>query len=83
MAKLEAAPAGSEAMRERAAAAPATAQGAAVKLPDAFVAEIRRLLAANDPEGAARELRAFRQAYADADTRLPSELRPWAAGVAR
>ena len=83
MAKLEAAPAGSEAMRERAAAAPAAAQGAAVKLPEAFVAEIRRLLAANDPEGAARELRAFRQAYADADARLPSELRPWAAGVAR
>lgn len=83
MAKLEAAPSGSEAMRERTAGAPTAAQGAAARLPEAFVAEIRRLLAANDPDGAARELRAFRQAYADADTRLPSELRPWAAGVPR
>ncbi|MBK6395060.1 MAG: hypothetical protein IPF73_10575 [Betaproteobacteria bacterium] len=71
------------ATRDRAAAAPAGAQGSAVKLPDAFVAEIRRLLAANDGEGAARELRAFRQAYADADTRLPVELRAWASGVTR
>ena len=71
------------ATRDRAAAAPAGAQGSAVKLPDAFVAEIRRLLAANDGEGAARELRAFRQAYADADARLPVELRAWASGVAR
>ena len=71
------------AMRDRAAAAPVGAQGSAVKAPDAFVAEIRRLLAANDGEGAARELRAFRQAYADADTRLPVELRAWASGVTR
>jgi hypothetical protein len=71
------------ATRDRAAAAPAGAQGSAVKLPDAFVAEIRRLLAANDGEGAARELRLFRQAYADADTRLPVELRVWASGVTR
>jgi hypothetical protein len=70
-------------MRDRTAAAPAGAQGSAVKLPDAFVAEIRRLLAANDGEGAARELRLFRQAYADADTRLPVELRVWASGVTR
>ncbi len=71
------------ATRDRTAAAPAGAQGSAVKLPDAFVAEIRRLLAANDGEGAARELRAFRQAYADADARLPAELRAWASGVTR
>lgn len=71
------------AVRDRAAAVPAGAQGSAVKAPDAFVAEIRRLLAANDGEGAARELRAFRQAYADADTRLPVELRAWASGVTR
>ena len=71
------------AMRARPAAPPAVAQGSAVKLPDAFVAEIRRLLGANDAEGAARELRAFRQAYADADARLPVEMRAWAADVAR
>lgn len=71
------------ATRDRSTAASAAAQGAAARLPDAFVAEIRRLLAANDAEGAARELRAFRQAYADADARLPAELRAWATGVAR
>lgn len=83
MSKAEAPAPEAAAMRDRTAAAPAVAQGSAVKLPDAFVAEIRRLLAANDADAAARELRAFRHAYADADARLPVELRTWAAGVAR
>lgn len=83
MSKAEAPAPEAAAMRDRSTAASAAAQGAAVRLPDAFVAEIRRLLAANDAEGAARELRAFRQTYADADARLPAELRAWATGVAR
>ena len=61
----------------------AAAQGAPVKSPGSFIAEIRRLLALGDTAGATRELRAFRQVYADADDRLPQELRTWAAGVAR
>ncbi|CAG1005501.1 hypothetical protein BURK1_03212 [Burkholderiales bacterium] len=59
------------------------AQGAPARSTEAFIAAIRRLLAAGDADGAARELRAFRQAHADADARLPVELRPWAAGVSR
>ncbi|HET9339253.1 MAG TPA: hypothetical protein VFQ55_09655 [Casimicrobiaceae bacterium] len=51
--------------------------------PDVFIAEIRRLLAAGDPDGAARELRRFRRTHADADARLPVELREFAATVAR
>lgn len=56
---------------------------AAVKSPEAFVGEIRRLIAANDGEGAMRVLREFRRAHADADERLPAELRDWAKSVPR
>ena len=51
--------------------------------PDVFLAEIRRLLAAGDREGAARELQRFRRTHVDADARLPVELREFAATVPR
>jgi hypothetical protein len=55
----------------------------AAMAPDAFIANIRQLLAANDREGAARELRRFRRMHADADERMPPELREFAATVPR
>lgn len=58
-------------------------QAMAVTPPDAFVAEIRRLLAAGDREGAVRELKRFRRTHADADARLPDDLRAFAASVPR
>ena len=51
--------------------------------PDDFVARIRKLFAEANMAEAQRELVAFRAAYADADTRLPADLRPWAASVPR
>lgn len=70
----------------RSAASGGAAAGAAApaaKSVDAHVAEIRRLLALGDDAGARRELGALRSAYADADARLPDDLRRWAAGVPR
>jgi hypothetical protein len=61
----------------------AAATGAPARPFDDFVMEIRRRLATNDPEAAARELRAARAAHPDADARLPEDLRRWAAGVPR
>jgi hypothetical protein len=66
----------------RATRSNAEKQGRAVS-PDVFIAEIRRLLAAGDRDGAARELRRFRRTHVDADARLPVELREFAATVAR
>jgi len=58
-------------------------QAMAVTPPDVFIAAIRRLLAANDREGAVRELQRFRRTHADADGRLPVDLREFAATVPR
>lgn len=51
--------------------------------PGAWVAKIVALMNAGQRDEAARELRAFRNAYGDADTRLPESLRAWAATVKR
>ncbi|MFI4925294.1 MAG: hypothetical protein ACHQJ7_09150 [Vicinamibacteria bacterium] len=64
----------------RAAAEP---QAMAVTPPDVFVAEIRRRLVAGDRDGAVRELQRFRRTHADADARLPDDLRTFAASVPR
>ncbi|MEO8487517.1 MAG: hypothetical protein ABI585_14385 [Betaproteobacteria bacterium] len=78
---------------ERVAPAPAQAaagaramaepQPMAVTPPDVFIAEIRRLLAAGDREGAARELNRFRRTHVDADARLLADLKAFGAGVPR
>jgi hypothetical protein len=51
--------------------------------PEAWVERIRMLHAQQRLDEAARELNAFRDAYPDADGRLPEPLRQWAASVAR
>ena len=77
-------PAAAPAPRVADAAKPALGAAAASVRPfDDYVAEIRRRLAANDAEAAARELRALRVAYPEADARLPDDLRRYAAGVPR
>jgi Meckel syndrome type 1 protein len=50
---------------------------------DVWMARIQKLLKDGNPQEAARELNAFRTAYADADQRLPADLRDWAATVKR
>jgi len=55
----------------------------AVRTPDDWITRIRGFIDRADDAGAARELAAFRTAYADADARLPADLRAWAAGVPR
>ena len=70
------------------AAAPALAKSAIkdeseARRADEFVARIRRLRSEGRSEDAARELTAFRAAFADADARLPPDLREWAASVKR
>jgi hypothetical protein len=62
--------------RDEAAATPPLA-------PDAWVTKIVALMNAGLRDDAARELRAFRNAYPDADNRLPLSLRDWAATVKR
>jgi len=52
-------------------------------VPDQWIERIVELYDAGKRDDAARELRAFRDAYADADERLPRRLRPWASGVTR
>ena len=51
--------------------------------PEDFVERIRKLFTEGNLPEAQRELAAFRTAYADADARLPADLRPWAATVPR
>ena len=58
-------------------------QAMAVTPPDTFIATIRRLLAAGDRDGAVRELQRFRRTHADADARLPDDLKAFAASVPR
>jgi hypothetical protein len=69
----------------RAATAGASAEGrvAAPIAPEEFLRRIREHYDAGRLDAAARELRAFREAYADADARLPPELRAWAATLRR
>jgi len=51
--------------------------------PVEWIARLRALRAAGDNDTAARELKAFRATYDDADTRLPEDLRSWAASIPR
>jgi len=51
--------------------------------PDAWIARIRRLRDEGQTVAAVRELAAFRATVADAERRVPSDLREWAATVAR
>ena len=68
--------------RPAAPAARATLQGlAGPQAADAWVARIVDRHAAGDLDAAATDLRAFRAAYPDADSRLPESLREWAASV--
>jgi hypothetical protein len=61
--------------------ATATTAEAGMQPADAWVRRIADLYAAGDDAAAAAELRAFRAAYPDADSRLPEPLRAWAATV--
>jgi hypothetical protein len=64
------------------AAPPAAKQSAAAELaPEQWATHIAALYEAGHVAAAAAELRAFRQAYADADDRLTPALRAWAASV--
>jgi len=68
--------------RPAAPAARATLQGmAGPQSADAWVARIVDRHATGDLGAAATELRAFRAAFPDADSRLPESLREWAATV--
>src|SRR5688572_21288620 len=51
--------------------------------PEAWIERIRLLHAQQRLDEAALELNAFRETYPDADSRLPSSLAAWAAGVKR
>ena len=51
--------------------------------PDAWIARIRRLRDEGQTVAAVRELAAFRATVADAERRVPSDLREWAAAVGR
>ena len=66
------------ALAKRLAAADAQAMS-----PEQWIARIRALLNERKNEDAARELIAFRGAYADADARLPPDLQAWAATIKR
>jgi hypothetical protein len=57
------------------------ARGAGMPAPETFLARIVELRKSGDDAAAAAQLRAFRLAYADADRRLPPELRDWAATI--
>ncbi len=63
------------------AAPPAPAVAAAQESPDAWARRIAELHGAGNVAAAAAELRAFREAYPDADDRLPGSLRGWAASL--
>jgi len=69
-------------MQERAAAEP-RAKVATTRTPEDFVRDIRRLRGEGRDADAGLALAAFRAAYADADERLPQDLRAWARTVAR
>jgi hypothetical protein len=73
------------AQADRAAQGAATAPMAKlqVRTPAAWIERVRMLHAEQRFDEAARELNAFRDAYPDADTRLPVALQAWAASVKR
>jgi hypothetical protein len=73
----------SPAAARAASAAGASAEGrvAALRSPESYVLRIRELHEAGRLDEAARELVAFRNAYPDADAKLPSALRAWAATI--
>jgi hypothetical protein len=54
-----------------------------VRAPAAWIERIRMLHAEQRFDEAARELNAFRDAYPDADARLPPALQTWAASIKR
>ena len=64
-------------------AAPAPMAKLQVRTPAAWIERIRMLHAEQRFDEAARELNLFRDAYPDADTRLPVALQAWAASVKR
>jgi len=64
-----------------AAGASAERRGAALRSPESYVLRIRELHEAGRLDEAARELVAFRNAYPDADAKLPPALRAWAATI--
>ena len=68
---------------QRGAAADARAKVATTRPADDFIREIERLRSEGRDADAALALAAFRAAYADADERLPNDLRGWARGVPR
>lgn len=55
----------------------------AMRTPASWIERISMLHAEQRFDEAARELNAFRDAYPDADTRLPATLAAWAAGIKR
>jgi hypothetical protein len=65
------------------AAATAPVAKLQVRTPAAWIEQIRTLHAEQRFDEAARELNRFREAYPDADTRLPLALQSWAASVKR
>lgn len=65
-------------LAERSAPAPSAV---APITPETWARQIAALHDANDLDGAAAELRAFRAAVPDADRYLPATLQEWAAGV--
>jgi len=78
--RQESAPAERSAMAD--AAPPAAKHSAAAEpAPEQWARYIAALYEAGDVAAAAAELRAFRQAYPDADDRLAPALRGWAASV--
>ena len=73
--------AGSPASAAAAGAPAARAKVASARAPEEFIRDLRRLRNEGHDAEAVRTLTAFRAAYADADARLPEDLRPWARGV--
>jgi hypothetical protein len=64
------------AMPARTSLAPNAADAKALQ-PDAWIARIRKLRAEGNDTDALRELREFRRLVADAEQRLPDDLRAW------
>ena len=63
--------------RPRAAISSPEALRAKARDPQAWIARIRKLRDEGNVAEAQRELRDFRAAFADAETRLPPDLRDW------
>lgn len=72
-----------ERMSQAAGASAPAPSARAAQPPDAWISRIVALYNAGQRDDAERELRAFREAYVDADQRLPESLRAWATSVKR